>query len=71
MYVLCLEGILPVCQSSLLKHGQKSKVRTVLKSVDPGNFGTILTFDFCIFEHILPEINQIELTKDKKKLDPF
>ena len=60
-----------MCQSSLLKHGRKSKVRTVLKSVDPGNFETVLTFNFFIFEHVVPEINQIELTKDKKKTDPF
>ena len=30
---------------SLVKHGQYSKVRTVLKSWDPDNFKTVLTFN--------------------------
>ena len=50
---------------SLVKHGQKSKVRTVL----------ILRFSklslLFIFDHVLPKIIEIEHTKDKKKIRYF
>ena len=52
----------------LVKHVQKSKVRTVFKFPESQLFKTVLTFDF---EHVLPEIIQIEHTKDKKKTGPF
>ena len=40
-YTWCVQSEL-----SLVKHGQKSKVSTVLKSWDPEVFETVLTFDF-------------------------
>ena len=61
----------PWCVQSALfvvKHGQKSKVRTVLKTSGSQLFKTVLTFEF---DHVLPEIIQIEHTKDKKKTGPF
>ena len=52
-YPWCIQSEL-----SLAKHGQYSKVRTVLKlSGSP--------------DHVLPEIIQIEYTKGKKKMGHF
>ena len=62
-YPLCVQSEL-----SLVKHVQKSKVRTVFKFPESQLFKTVLTFDF---KHVLPEIIQIEHTKDKKKTGPF
>ena len=48
---------------SLVKHGLKSKVRTVLKSWDPEVFKKLSLL--LIFDNVLPEIVQIEHTKGK------
>ena len=46
---------------SLVKYGQKSKVWTVLKTSGSQLFKTVLTFN-----HVLPEITQIEKEKENQ-----
>ena len=62
----------PLCVPSelfLVKHGEKSNVRTVCNSQD---FSFSKLSLLLIFDNILPEIIQIEHTKDKKKTcSPF